>query len=184
MNARLKLWTIQVAEVLPVLENEGLLTCAWPRVDPDYTRAYRWMSVQMAERGLDPGPNAPVWAWHAWGGARRPRPDLRASGHLPPGTAGVRIEFVAPAEQVVLSDFDGWHAVLNDWYLSESENEAALQENRWPSAQRIERSWARIFDLSFGDPVWRGVPEERSVQACLPCLRRNWICRVDRFTAR
>lgn len=59
----------------------------------------------------------PVWAWYRAHGQQRPKPDLRKRDFLEPGQQGVRIELDLPDEQVPLSSFDGWPAVLNNWFL-------------------------------------------------------------------
>ena len=84
----------------------------------EFRPAYRWMRRQMAERLGDCRGQYPVWAW------LQPKPDLRRGGHLPQGMIGVRLEFIVPAQEVLLSDFSAWHMVLNDGYLALSEGES------------------------------------------------------------
>ena len=55
----------------------------------------------------------PIWAWYQHQDISKRRPDLRKSGHLPIGTAGVRIEFEKNYQQVLLSDFVLWHFPLS-----------------------------------------------------------------------
>jgi hypothetical protein len=122
---------------------------------------------------------------------------LRASGHLTKGTVGVRIEFELPEESVLLSDFDGWHCVLNRHFLSinEQEDEAFTRELekagvewRWPYPEpfhaRVVSSWQRIFDLQAGDAEWWDPPSKQSIQATFCELTIPQIRRVDIFRAR
>ncbi|UYZ73367.1 DUF3841 domain-containing protein [Moraxella bovis] len=74
-----------------------------------------------------------MWAWYHAHGANKPKPDLRKSGHLPKGERGVRIEFTLPKERVLLSNFDGWHAVLNDWCF-------ALDDDEYEHYGRLEQT--------------------------------------------
>ncbi len=134
----------------------------------------------------------PIWAW-AW-----PMPDLRRTAHLPPGTPGVRIEFVAPRSAVLLSDFDAWHQVLNHAYLALTEAEADAWESRAgrgrfvsalsPSLQaEIEESWTRIFDLPalLAAPEWHGGHAERQfIQATIEELPVTDVRSVRPFIAR
>ena len=73
----------------------------------------------------------PIWAWYQWEGSRR-KPDLRASGYLPKGEPGVRLELRVADDRVLLSDFDLWHYVLNYWYLPKSEKAGEALRTNWP----------------------------------------------------
>ena len=132
----------------------------------------------------------PIWAWY------RPKPDLRRVGHLPRGEPGVRLEFVAPAESVLLSDFEAWHNVLNDGpiALNEAEYDAfqracaiACRLDRHAQACReaIEATWERVFELDRpdgADPEWWGKGD--MIQAVVPEVPLSWIIDVIRFLAR
>jgi hypothetical protein len=74
----------------------------------------------------------------------------------------VLVDFLAPRDRVLLSDFDAWHCVLNDGYLALSEADCEAFEARHAGRTRagersvacqaeIEASWERIFDL-LGPP--------------------------------
>lgn len=135
-----------------------------------------------------------------WHGERKRRPDLRNSGHLPRGTRGVRIEFEADETQVLLSDFELWHYVLNYWYLPESEADGEAFEAELAKVslsyyaskplpdpkyhKRIERSWLRIFDLNWSCDGIASQKEDKSIQTALWELRIESIKKVQEFTAR
>ena len=55
-------------------------------------------------------------------------PDLRASVHVARGVRGVRLEFTAAAHAVLLSDFNAWQFVLNEWYLRRRDLEAEARD--------------------------------------------------------
>lgn len=99
----------------------------------------------------------------------------------------MRLELEIPESRILLSDFEAWHAVLNDWYLSSSEAEAEAfhrgQDLLSEDSRRakIEESWKRIFDLEGGNPDWRGEPEERSIQATLWYLEAQEVVGIKRF---
>ena len=58
----------------------------------------------------------PIWVWDQREGKRKRR-DLRYSGYADRGTKMVQIEFEIPLKNVLLSDFDAWHLVLNKYYF-------------------------------------------------------------------
>ena len=101
------------------------------------------------------------------------------------GGQGVRIELMLPQEQVLLSSFDGWHAVLNNHFLSLTDEEyeqhasmeTALSANALKRAK--QKSWRRIFDLSLLPD-----PAVYEVQAVFWRLEMAAVTKVDYFTAR
>jgi len=190
-------WTIQDMRAWERLHREGVLRAEGRRVLPYYRHAYGWISDQMRLRLPPHRASFPLWGWYRWEGPKQCRPDLRASAHLAKGAAGVRIEFDIADENVLLSDFNGWHHVLNRCFLpvDEQEDEAFTRdlekagiEWRWPYPEpfhaRVVSSWQRIFDLEAGDPKWWGRPSERSIQATFWELTIPQIRRVDIFRAR
>ena len=191
------LWTIQDMAAWERLQKKGGLRADGRRAQAYHRHAYRWMAEQMRLRLPHPHARFPLWGWYRWQGIQQARPDLRASGHLEKGMAGVRIEFEVPEDRVLLSDFDAWHCVLNRCFLSlREEEEETFAENlkragvRWgwpypePFHSRIVSSWERIFNLEAGAPEWWGPLSERSVQATFWELGLSQVRRVDRFTAK
>jgi hypothetical protein len=191
------LWTIQDMRAWAALQREGVLRADGRRVLPYHRHAYRWMSDQMRLRLPPHRARFPLWGWYRWQGTKQCWPDLRASGHLTKGTTGVRIEFELPEENVLLSDFNGWHCVLNRSFLpiNEPEDEGFTRdlekagvEWRWPYPEpfhaRVVSSWQRIFDLQGSDAEWWDPPSKRSIQATFWELTIPQIRRVDIFRAR
>lgn len=182
----LKLWTVRPLDDYLLLKKQGFYTADAAYVLPERIEAYRWMSQKLAERTLPPqGVEMPLWAWYCAHGSRQPKPDLRKTGHLEKGAQGVRIEFAMPAEQVLLSSFDGWHSVLNNHFFSLDDAEYAYHETlktKLPSAEyqrEKERSWQRIFDLDL-------IPDRSvyEIQAVFWQLELSSVIKVDFFTAR
>jgi len=131
------LWTIQPASTWATWQREGTLSSAWHHTPIELRPQYEWMAQRFAQ--LVPAPSASaalVWAWLQFGGAARARPDLRRRAHLPPRTPGVRIELQLDATEVLLSDFELWHFVLNGWPIP-------------PRGTIHSANWSRIFDLQF-----------------------------------
>jgi hypothetical protein len=117
------------------------------------TAAYDWMAEQLRKRIGEPpaGVYYPVWAWHSLSG-RHERPDLRRTEfrHYSGGPVCLGIE--VPEAQVLLSDEEAWHIVLNDGYNCPGEDIDAEYEwfDALPEEERRRvkiQSWERIFDV-------------------------------------
>jgi hypothetical protein len=192
-----RIWTIQPAGLYEKLRAKRVLLVDGRHCDRSFPHAYRWMIGQMRHR-LPPSPaRFPWWGWYRWEGVRRPRPDLRAGGHLRKGQRGIRLELEMDEREVLLSDFNGWHSVLNDSFLSHDEAEDEQfdrQEKRLgfrygtprpePLRSRVLASWERIFDLTGGDPEWRGKVSDRGIQATFWELRLQDVTQVTFYTDR
>jgi hypothetical protein len=160
------------------------------------------MGAQMSKRLPPPSfqATAPVWAWHQWENSRKRRPDLRSRGHLPTGERGVLIESMAPAADVLLSDFQLWHYALNYWHLPTSSADRRefsgylkrrgldyFRDKPVPDRaahQRILRSWEVIFDIDRALPGYSPARRNKSIQACLWAIPVAWVTSVTRFTGR
>ena len=182
----MKLWTIRPESDWLLLQRHGVFVSEPRYVMPDRLAAYRWMAARLAEKTPAPaGVELPVWAWYRAHGQQRPKPDLRKRGFLEPGQQGVRMELDVPDELVLLSSFDGWHAVLNNWFFTlgdaEYEHAERLEASLPPDALAREkaRSWHRIFDLGLlPDPALY------EVQAVFWQLNLAHVTQVEFFTAR
>ena len=186
----MKLWTIRTTKEWDILQHEGVLRTDVALSDWHLRRrAYAWMSRQLKKCvGAPPsGVVLPIWVWRYWAGTARARPDLRCGTMLSRGTLGVRLELNLPPESVLLSNFDAWHAVLNDHYhaLDDADYEwfeqlAASGELSAAQLKQIkEDSWQRIFDLSLIlDPsTW-------AVQGVVWEISLTSVQKVDYFKAR
>ncbi|MBC7099393.1 DUF3841 domain-containing protein [Candidatus Bipolaricaulota bacterium] len=187
----MRVWTIQPVEVLEQLEAEEVLYADLAYIPEEFRHAYDWMRAQMKRRILGYRGHYPWWGWHS------PRPDLRRSGHLPRGTQGVCLELELDPHEVLLSDFDVWHVVLNRGYLALGEDEeeewyqrleAAVPDSRIrplpePWWSDMLSSWERIFDLEAlaASEYWRG---ERYIQATFEVLRLADVRKCKPFVAR
>ena len=196
----MRLWMIVGEPALAVLERTGRLVADGRRVDRDFKPAYRWMARQMAQRiGAAPRNAAyPLWAWAHWLVGKH-RPDMRFSGHGMPGAACFRLTLEMPKSDVLLSDFDLWHFVLNGSYIAASEVEDEAFDGELATAgaplagpypepfrRRVEQSWQRVFDLDRTgvDPAWHGSTDERAIQATLWQVQASQVRKIERFTAR
>lgn len=191
------LWSIQHQAAYDALCDTGVLRSNPDFVDPCLQAAYTWMATQLGIKVPRPaGCTAlyPVWAWFQYQGPASPRPKLSDEALLPSGEQGVLIEFRAPPSTFLLSDFQKWHAVLNENYLPLN-NQEQRTFDAWvttleageadPAAQRtIKQSWPRIFDLTCpGTDCWEE-PMEREIQAVLWQIRIDWVLKATPFIAR
>ena len=197
---RMRLWTIQTKDTWARAEESGVLECNELHIDADkasdnlFRPAYDWMVGQLEQRVKNyPCNKYPIWAWY------HPKPDLRRSGHLPRDTSGVRVEFLVSSDRVLLSDFEAWHAVLNCWYLSLSEEDSDNWGKRceragikigwenWPPPapfkEELMRSWKRIFDLELLKMHLEWTSGE-TIQACIEKIYIDEVVNVTYFKAR
>lgn len=188
------LWTIQPIEVYELIQKQGYYICDEKKSELisnfDFDKPYDWLVKEMKKKIGNPPLNVkyPVWAWHTWN-KKRHKPDLRVS-HATRGTKLVCLEIEIPDEDVVLSDFDNWHCVLNDWYLpqvtSEEEFDKAFEIFEKLSKEEQEtikkKSWELIFDIEYSDKPWQ---ENGSyIQATFWKLSITQIKKVQFFTSK
>lgn len=195
------LWSIQTITAWQEFSSVGVLRGNPRYVYDAFLPAYQWMAQQMWQRVGPPDPPAtlPVWAWYQWESLQRPRPDLRAAGHLTPGERGVLIACEVADQRVLLSDFELWHYVLNNWYIPHSEADAQQFEaegeahtfSAQPDStdchrfqQKITASWGRIFDLDWEEEYCTHKRAEKSIQATLWELRLEDVRNIKEFTAK
>ena len=196
------LWTIQTLSARKMLQSTGYLQAIRSSTEEHFRPAYRWMKDQMRQRlGKPPCAGCfPLWAWFQWHGFNKRRPDLRFSGHLPRGETGVLIEFHAEESEVLLSDFELWHYVLNYWYLPKSNKDEtrfdamlASLAAKTPSEVRtsdqvfhadVRNSWKRIFDVHWSRPNIASEFGQKQIQATLWRLNRKQVKNCTIFRAR
>ena len=186
LSTPLLLWTIQEEGAWKRLDETGVLRADPDRVEPEFRAAYEWMADHLAQKvPPPPGCRFPLWAWYRWNGAARAKPDLRAAGHLPPGRRGVRIAFSMSPSQVLLSDFDAWHAVLNGVPFVPEGGDYDAAMNRFGELEGAERG-------KFLRSTWEGIflpavtqwPDDASIQAVFWELGRDQVREVTSFRAR
>jgi hypothetical protein len=102
---------------------------------------------------------------------------------------------MAPADKVLLSDFDAWHSVLNNSYCAPNAAETewcahyaacdeatVIGDTARLAALHSERpaSWERIFGLD----AWAVPDRQQYVQATLASVSLSQIIDITHFTAR
>lgn len=194
------LWTILNEKAYKVLIEHKHLSANIQVVDIDFKEAYDWMRNQMIwrlgeKKSIE---QFPIWAWYQAHHIDKKKPDLRYSGYLMPGETGYRVEFKKEEYQVLLSDFELWHCVLNKTYIPkdiedrkkfENVNRKYLDTNcfnAYPQSlkNKIEKSWHVIFDMNFFAKDI-GLPfSKKQIQATVWDLKLQEVVKIDKFIAR
>lgn len=183
------LWTIQPIEIWNLIQDTGTYQCDPAKCSmPEFVEAYQWLIRQMELR-IGPRPDGveyPVWAWYMQNGKHK-KPDLRSErwGYGPGDEDFVCIELEIPDEQVLLSVFDDWHVVLNNWILTDSMEESdrleVYLESLPPIVQKTfrERNWEQVL---LPTPAEDAPPvDDKWVQATFWELRSDMVRDVRFF---
>lgn len=129
-------WTIQPYEVYQEILDEGCFYCDPRRSinltgDLGFQHAYHWMIREMIKK-IGPAEKKncyPIWAWYRSHEYKHQHPDFRWGRDY---QDEVCIELEIPETQVLLSDFNAWHFVLNDWFHSDAKNQNEWDcQNKW-----------------------------------------------------
>lgn len=96
----------------------------------------------------------------------------------------VRLTISLQEEDVLVSDFDKWHIVLNDTFCSDNELEDEHFEQNILYITKVE-SWERIFDLDRPrDIEWWGKSEDAEYQGVTGRIELSSIMKVEHFIAK
>lgn len=177
----MRLWTIQSKDAFNKMQKTGLLRADEEHLlfAGDLKDSYLWMSDQMSKR-IGPPPSGvrfPVWAWYQWEGIRK-RPDMR---HHCRGSNKeeeiVLLTIEVPDDQVLLSDFDYWHLVLNDCEMI-----YPFDFDKKYSEEEKKKSWEQIFDYQC--TFEREEHNDLSTQATMWEIKKEWVIKVEHFKVR
>ncbi len=149
--------------------------------DKDLRNRYEWMRHQMSHR-IGPAPDAgayPIWVWYMWEGKLK-CPDARDLSYQRMEDPGgvFRVTLDIPDNLVLLSNFDTWHAILNDSYLYVTDEEFDKENH---SREEIVKSWDRIFDIS--NVEWNKFfgPSVLSIQGTVWEITVGMIVKIEHF---
>lgn len=192
----MKVWTIQPKEIYEYTMDNGYFVVDISKSDfySCLKNGYDWMVEKMNEK--IPNPNHikfPIWAWYRWDGKEK-RPDLRYNlfSYTGDNKDYSLIELEIPDSEILLSDYDNWHCVLNNIYLDESNSEKEFDEiQEWLFSidpikrnKLIKDSWNKIFNVQIRkDPTnWRN--NGLYVQSTFWILKKEYIKSVKFFKGR
>lgn len=158
----MRVWTFQpIGTCSKILSGESYITDE-SLIDSSFATAYNWLSAQMENKiGTKPkGVDYPIWAWYTYDGVNK-KPDRRRMLFSCYKNCEL-LELEIPDSDVVLSDYDSWHYVLNDMWFDDSHNEAEWEElhNWYDSLPNNEQqklkiaSWQKVFDTSIVNTAW------------------------------
>jgi hypothetical protein len=191
----MRLVTIQDKAAYDDLCATGILRCKdelaeWLHED-SFCAAYGWLAEQMKQRiGAPPqGVSYPIWAWYLLDG-KPARIDLRKTEFNNYCGEHCALTIDVPDEQVLLSDEENWHFVLNNSYFSGATNEADYNASvSWfdalPANEQCEekrKSWSRIFEIPPFENDWHR--QGCYVQATFWELRKEQVITARRFIGR
>lgn len=203
----MKLWTIQHYQAYNELIETGVLRADEDYYYKDFRLAYNWMADKMEHNGILPssGVNYPIWAWYKWEGKHKRR-DMREAGYAERGEKIVQLTIEVDDKDVLLSDFELFHYVLNYWYLPIDEKDDENFEREymdhgfeWKDLKdfnvqtesmkyirtKIEKSWDRIFDLEKEDEnLVYGSNFNKSIQATFWELKYEQVIKAEIFIAK
>ncbi|MFF2175253.1 DUF3841 domain-containing protein [Lysinibacillus sp. NPDC058147] len=168
-------FTNQTIEAFNQINEQGVLTGKEVFVWEDFLPSYKWMIKQM-DRKINNDGSFPIWLWTK-------KPNLNDEGHFSKRTDAVCLTVEVPDNKVLLSDFDAWHCVLNDWFCPITDEEDELFEQGKLNITK-EQSWERIFDLQkiLRSEMWNG--NSQIVQGVTAVIHKEQILKFEHFTAK
>jgi len=188
----MRLVTIQDKAAYDDLCAKGVLRCKpelaeWLHTS-EFRAAYNWLAGQMKLHvGKPPkGVSYPIWAWYMLDG-KPAKADLRRTEFNNYRGEHYILTIEVPDKQVLLSDEENWHYVLNNWFFSEAKSEVNYDRlkarfNALPSHEKQKakkKSWEKIFDVTpFANDWYR---RGYYVQATFWELRNEQVITAKKF---
>ena len=195
------LWSIQEEAVWQEIQKTGIYHCdpyrsemlkpmedelIGKKLEPQFEAAYEWLAEQMEKR-VGPRPEDvrfPVWAWYMFDGKRKS--DLRKERWMGKGGEHMLcLELEVPDDQVLLSDYEEWHAVLNRWTITDTEEEWNRYNDFLEKADAstadafYKENWERVFDITPFENDWKR--RGRDIQATFWELKREYVKKARPF---
>lgn len=175
-----RLYTIQPQDVWEKLQTNGVVRVDSWMTDSDFAEAYHWLKLQMRKRIYGYSGGDLFWAWVE----KPPYEEYFMGGKF--GQPLVCLEVEISSDRVLLSDYESWHFVLMNSYLSRSEKEFDNFARRKMSSdlrKEISKSWEKIFGVNRtqGGSGW--LSEEVLLQATFEYLKRSDVRNVEYFEA-
>lgn len=143
--------------------NKKIVTDFWKEWSPNFISSYRWINNECKKRIKNYKYDSPVWAW-----LKRPNANsLKIEYKDQPFYI---IEFKAKLDEILVSDFEKWHFVLNNLFLPKNLNES-FPHNMEHNQKEIINSWNNIFDI-----------DDNLKQACLGCISLDSVLKITKYT--
>lgn len=171
----MKLWSFQPNAVIEKLLAGEEHICepalSWYYNDEDmgFKNAYDWLCVEMAKSIPKPAAvKLPIWAWATHHGGQA-KPDRRTLlfNRYPKDESILELE--VPDDEVLLSDWDDWHSILNNWEIRTPKEWEEDEDREYTEAEKLA-TWPRVFDVGTKDYV----------QACFWKLKPAYVVKAHR----
>lgn len=194
----MKLWTIQDSSILDDIEQKGFAHCNQKSSFCTlFPHAYNWLAEEMRKQvGLPPFEEIeyPLWAWYQYTSYKKPKPPKSPRLLDSDQQEGVFLEIDIPDKDVLLSDFDLWHWVLNGCSMVRNKQLDRMIEqyvrdtngqydfNTYPEEikKEIISTWCRVFDFSTRDKHFMAFHKHnRCIQATFWVLKEENIIDIS-----
>lgn len=174
--------TVQPIEVFDKLQRDGIVSGDWGIIkdrivgefgdieqSEDYgtfTGSYKWLKSKMKDSGVVDlaQDSSAFFGWCQSVNHRRAIADLRhIKTYIPKGELGVILTLAIPEDRVMLTDFNLWHCVLNNFSANEDDvDDQRLIVSSWDSAiyQNDEFFQGRYKDASIQATFFNIVPDD------------------------
>lgn len=177
----MRCYSYMSSKAVGALLSNGKLSGKYGTADEDFRDRYLWMLYRMRDR-IGPEPHAgayPIWVWYIWEGKHKCPAARDLSWQRMEDPGGVfRVTLDIPDKLVLLSNFDTWHAVLNDSFLYSSEEEFN-KENY--TREEIVKSWDRIFDIENVKLNEYWGPNVLSIQGTVWEITLDMVVKIEHF---
>ena len=176
------LYTVQPEIIYKQILENGIFTCnelkSFASDSEKIKNAYDWI-VEKMDKKIEHPENIvyPIWGWYKRNNNLE-YPDINElSNEFRSKTKQYLLELEIPDDQVLLSDYNKWEAVLNDAYFhyEEKDEDWDIEDERYKNLSPEEKikvkveSWDQIFD----------VDDAPFVQATFWAINRNMIKSVQ-----
>lgn len=166
-------------------------------VDEMFLRSYHWISEQMDQKiRMRPEPDTyPTWAYYQWYGPNKKKPDLRYTGArcFAENRTCALMTLEIPDDQVLLSEYDAWHFVLNGSYLGNEKRSDEIWdfkfENKFHNYEdypiwlkkEIEESWLTVFDFKKSRELLEFTEDQQIIQATFWEIKPEYLKEAVKF---
>ena len=147
----MKYYTVQNIKAWNKAKEDGYLTGNKDYAIEEFQRYYQWMMKQMSKRLNNYNNEYPVWLWLS---LEHVHIDSLLDDDY------VLLEVEVSEDQVLLSNFDAWHIILNDGYFAD-DTEGVNQEEDWETL--FDEDKLKEWEFTFDDEDYQGVTGRRDL---------------------
>lgn len=176
----MRVYTVQHLDAYKQMRKLGYLEGNERFILEGVEEPYKWMIFQMKRRIPNYDKDGyPIWVW-------KRRVNRNEKALFKKGTRGVILTLEIPENQILWSDSNSWHSVLNNGPVTDNEKqweEYIKDEDRYP----VVESWEKIFDFNYfrnADKEWHGEFDEQWIQGVTPRITMEQVQKVTRFIAK